>query len=478
MVFKSRSFLGMVNCILMNTCLYLPANYFLLSMRKKVFHVLVLAGLALVFLGMGRRGSDEASNIESFLKSIPGAKVEKLMPDEYGHAGYEVLIPQPVDHNRPNGKKFYQRFVVRHAGFDRPVVVVLEGYQIWSDRPYELSMMLDANQITIEHRFFGKSAPDKIPWEYLSIWQAANDHHAIIQTLKKVYRGKWVSTGISKGGQTTLFHRRFFPDDVDVSVPYVAPLNFAREDPRLDHFLDTMGSPQCRAGIRAFQRAVLSRKAQMASLLSEVAAEKNWSFSVGIERAVELAALEYPFAFWQWGMIKCNEIPDSTASDSLLFAHLMRSDAVSMFTDEDIKRYQPFYYQAMTELGMYHYRIAPFREFLKDTADITFHFMLPKGVKVSYHPEAMQDINNWLQENGRQMLFIYGQYDTWGATGVQLRCHSGAYKFVCPGGSHRTRIMSFEPAMRDSIFHVLGRWLQMEVPVEKFRSNIRLKQAS
>ena len=447
-------------------------------MRKKVFLFFVLVGLAFVFLSTGRNSSDEPSTLEIFLKSIPGAKVEKMLPDEYGHAGYEVLIPQPTDHNQPGGKKFYQRFVVRHAGFNKPVVVVLEGYQIWSDRPYELSMMLDANQITIEHRIIGKSAQKKIPWEYLSIWQAANDHHAIIQTMKKVYSGKWVSTGISKGGQTTLFHRRFFPNDVDVSVCYVAPLNFSREDSRLDHFLDTMGSSQCRASIRAFQRAVLSRKAQMAALLSEVAVERNWSFSVGKERAVELAVLEYPFAFWQWGMIKCNEIPDSTASDSLLFAHLMRSDAISMFTDEEIKRYQPFYYQAMTELGMYHYRVTPFREFLEDTSEITFHFMLPREVNVSYQSEVMQDIDNWLQENGRQMLFIYGQYDTWSATGVQLRCHSGAYKFVCPGGSHRTRIMSFEPALRDSIFHVLSRWLKMEVPVEKFRSNARLQQAS
>jgi hypothetical protein len=106
--------------------------------------------------------------------------------------------------------------VIRHAGFDRPVVVVLEGYQIWSDRPYELSMMLDANQITIEHRFFGKSAPERIPWEYLTIWQAANDHHAIIQTMKKIYPAMGQHR-ISKGGQTTLF-LGLLPDDVNVSV--------------------------------------------------------------------------------------------------------------------------------------------------------------------------------------------------------------------------------------------------------------------
>ena len=32
-----------------------------------------------------------------------------------------------------------------------------------------------------------------------------------------------LATGISKGGQATMFYRSYFPDDVDISVPYVAP---------------------------------------------------------------------------------------------------------------------------------------------------------------------------------------------------------------------------------------------------------------
>ena len=78
------------------------------------------------------------------------------------------------------------------------------------------------------------------PWQYLTIKQAAADHHAIIQTLKaKLYpRSKWVTTGISKGGQTTIFHRYFYPEDADVSVPYVAPLNLKEVDPRIERFLN------------------------------------------------------------------------------------------------------------------------------------------------------------------------------------------------------------------------------------------------
>ena len=43
--------------------------------------------------------------------------------------------------------------------------------------------------------------------------------------------------GDQQGGQTSLLYRVFFPDDVDVSVPYVAPLCYAREDGRHEPFL-------------------------------------------------------------------------------------------------------------------------------------------------------------------------------------------------------------------------------------------------
>lgn len=47
--------------------------------------------------------------------------------------------------------------------------------------------------------------------------------------------------GISKGGQTTVYHRYFYPEDVEISVPYVAPLNLEKIDPRLEKFLSKLG---------------------------------------------------------------------------------------------------------------------------------------------------------------------------------------------------------------------------------------------
>ena len=142
-----------------------------------------------------------------------------------------------MDHTRPESGSFKQKVLLGHRAAEAPVIAELEGYAIGAVRENELAGLLKGNQLTIEHRFFDSSVPeDGIPWEYLTIKQAAADHHAVIQAIKQhLYpSSKWVSTGISKGGQTTVFHRYFYPDDVDVSVPYVAPLNLEYVDPRLD----------------------------------------------------------------------------------------------------------------------------------------------------------------------------------------------------------------------------------------------------
>ena len=165
---------------------------------------------------------------------------------------YQFWFEQPVDHSDPAKGTFRQRVLLGHKQSDAPVIVELEGYNIWSSEEGELANILKGNQLTIEHRFFDQSVPEGgIPWENLTIKQAADDQHEIIQAIRqKIYpASKWISTGISKGGQTTIFHRYFYPADVDISVPYVAPLNLEYVDPRLDKFLNRLGT--AKSGVKA-----------------------------------------------------------------------------------------------------------------------------------------------------------------------------------------------------------------------------------
>lgn len=379
-------------------------------------------------------------------------------------ATYEVWVHMPLNHFDSNSPTFPLRLYYSHSDFNKPMVSVIDGYTMYTPKANELTRIIDGNQLTIEHRFFSRSRPkDSIPWSYLNIRQAAADAHAVIMAFKPFYRGKWISTGISKSGQATLFHRRFYPNDVAVSVPYVAPLNFSDEDRRVYDFLDNKaGTPECRKKIYRFQQALFRNKSKIFPLFCKLAREKHWKFSMGLERAYDLSVLEYQFAFWQWGHC-CKDIPGAGSSAEALFSHWKEVEPFSFFSEQSIARILPFFYQSLTEIGMYGYNIEPFRSFLPDTSNITFHFTLPKGIKVAFDSAKMRDINRWVRDSGNYILYIYGQNDAWSATAVDPGKKTNAVKMVCPNGSHKTRIDSFPKPLRDSIKTVLESWLNIAI---------------
>ena len=332
-----------------------------------------------------------------------------------------------------------------------------------------MSQILDANQITIEHRFFDQSRPkDSIPWSYLNVRQAAADQHMIIEAFKPYYKGKWASTGISKSGQSTIYHRRFYPNDVDVSVPYVAPLIFSTEDQRVYDFLSKVGSDSCRAKIHDFQIALFEKKKEIFPMFKELASKNNWKFTMGLDRAYDLSVLEYSFAFWQWGS-SCENIPEKGSPAKILFLHWRMINPFTFFDEEDIEKTRPFFYQVMTEVGMYGYQVKPFSKYLKDTSNITFTFAVPAGHKAVFNPATMRDIDSWLKQLGNNMLYIYGQNDAYTSFAVEPGNKTNAVKMINPGGSHKTRIYSFPNEMQDSIFTVLEKWLDVDLSSKKHK---------
>jgi hypothetical protein len=317
----------------------------------------------------------------------------------------------------------------------------------------------------VEHRYFGKSVPDSLDWNYLNIKQSAADHHRIVETFKTIYAGKWVNSGISKGGQTTMYHRRFYPDDVDASVCYVAPLNFSDEEPRVYTFLDNVGDEECRTKILNFQKTVLKRKDQLLPLFEKYIQEKDYTFKIGIDSAYEYCVLEYPFSFWQWHNLECSDIPALDVNDEDLFNHLMEGSDAYFFSDKAYKYYKSFFYQALTEIGFYGYDTRPFEGLLTKVIKPDFKMALPEGVKVSFDPEPMKDINDWIINHGNNMIFIYGEIDPWSASAVELSGNTNALKMVHKDGDHRTRIRSFPDEQKDLIMDTLEEWL--DVPLDR-----------
>ena len=311
----------------------------------------------------------------------------------------------------------------------------------------------------MEHRYFLESTPQPCDWSHLTVENSAGDYHHIRNLLREVYPGKWFTTGISKGGQTTMFSRTFYPDDVDGSVSYVAPLNKSLEDGRHEPFIDQAGTAEERARIKDFQIETLKRRATIEPMFADYCARKGYTFRVPISEIYDLAVLEYSFAFWQWGD-DAALIPSLTASDSVYYKHLIDKCEPSYFAQQT--PYTSFNVQAMRELGYYGYDTKPFEEHLSipQAEGYMRRVMIPDSLSyIEFDANLYERVNTFLKDNDLPMMFIYGEYDPWSATGVTwLDGKKHIHVFVEPGGSHKARIGTMPEDTQKKIMKILKRW--------------------
>jgi len=402
-------------------------------------------------------------SLEERLNSLEVESIDTIKSDtSVFKQAFEIHLMQPVDHNDPEGRKYSQRIYLSFAGADKPVVLVTEGYTAGRNYTTELADYLDCNQIIAEHRYFGESIPDSTDWKYLNTFQAASDHHRIIELFSEMFSGKWITTGISKGGQTVIYHSYYYPDDADIRVPYVAPLNFGPEDKRIYTFLDTVSSDYCRDRVLAVQKHMLANREVYYPMMMEKVEKEGLKFSRvgGPDKAFEYAVLEYDFAFWQWGNTACEDILIDDEPQKVFDQFFSISD-IGYFSDQGIKQFEPFFYQAMTEIGYYGYRFDLFGDLLQYVSDSDmpdFSFSAPEGLELVYDYELMEQVDEYVRD-ADNFVFIYGMQDTWSATAVQLGGDSNSLKIMKKGGDHRTRIRNLPEEQRVLVLNTLKYWL-------------------
>ena len=399
------------------------------------------------------------------LLSLPGiVQVDSMSVSSYFKGKYKILFLQPLDHQDPAAGYFLQRAFLNHKDPEKPMVVITEGYSaaygVYPIFQSELTGYVDGNQLLIEHRYFDESVPDTLNWDYLSVANAAADHHKIIESLKNIYHGKWISTGISKGGQTAMFHKSLYPDDVDFSVAYVAPLNFGVEDGRHEPFLEKNGSGKARKAIRNFQLEVLERKDSLMPEFRDFVEEKNYTFRVPLMEVYDYCVLEYSFAFWQWSADHEN-IPPSDTTNEAIFKHFITVSSPDYFSIEGSHSVLPFFVQAAREIGYYGYDEEPFREYMdiEDAGDYLYEVFLPAEIDYPYQPETMGKVQDYFDENDPKVIFIYGEYDPWTASAIEFKKKSNMIKVVKKAGTHATRISTLPEKQREMVVDQIKEWL-------------------
>ena len=430
-------------------------------MRK---NFLVLTMLLLVAM-VTKANTNEVEKMLAEINAVSG--YEKIEKRDTTRSYYMLKFTQPIDPQNVEVGTFEQRVMLGHRGYDRPTVIVTEGYggdYAFNNKNYmeELTYLLDANIIFVEYRFFSKSKPEKLDWKYMTIANSMHDYHAITTEFKKYYTKKWAATGISKGGSTTMFYRAYYPEDVDVSVPYVAPLSCALEDGRHESFLEQASTKADRDAIRNFQYTLLERKDALMPMFDKYCIDKGYTFYVPTSTIYDLCVLEYQFSFWQWGN-PVTEIPVAE-SDSTIFSYFIKSCEPNYFSRKN--DLESFSVQAVKDFGYYGYNVEPFKKYI-NADDIEGYYkkvMLPaEWADTEFDDYNYRFVTDFLTDNDPKMIYIYGEWDPWTASGVTWlrdRNKNNIHVYIEPGGSHRARIRTMSQEVQKEILDKLEEWMQ------------------
>ena len=426
-------------------------------MKRIILLLLLAAGFAFRAL--------PSTILEQLTKTEEIVDIQPMVAHSFFRESYQLMIRQPLDHDQPEKGSFLQRVFVSVRETGAPVVLVTEGYlaSYGASPAYinELCPLLNASQVIVEHRYFGMSVPENAGWQFLTVRNAAGDYHSVVSLLKPILNGTWLNTGISKGGQTALLHRVFYPGDVDLTVSYVAPFNFGVEDGRHEKYIARKtGNRADRNKVLLFQKEVLKRRDRLMPWFENHVKEKGYTFNASLNEIYDYCVLEYSFSFWQWAHNPA-EIPALTASDTDIFNHFLKIASPDYFSLEALQRIGSFFVQAAHELGYYGYDTRPFRKHLsiKSAEGYLERLFLPEGLKIEFDTSSIEKTHAFLDTTRAPMIFIYGQNDPWTASGVKVPARENFLRIDQKGAGHRIRIEGLEPSNREKVISRLSKYM-------------------
>lgn len=401
------------------------------------------------------------------LEQLPGTSVEKRQSPIVGYEYYYLRIEQPLDHHSTGTDAFAQHVRILLKDTDSPVILRTNGYGLSSEQrlsPMELTSMLSANQVEIEHRYFGESTTQIPDWQYLTIKQAAADHNRVIELLKPILSGQWIATGKSKGGMAATYLQRFYPDSIAGVVAYVAPLSFDMWDERFAQYSLSVVNPQCAEKYMQYQRQALLRLDELETIIGDWASQNNFSTSSNgydlnarLQAEIALSWIEVGSGF---NDLNCDAIPSPT-DETLAYADFMYQGSQFMFlVNEGLSLWLPYHMQAATELGNFSAPLSHLEDLL--TFDVTdFQLNLLEHPMPQYDPQVMLDIHDWAKNQASNLIMIYGEQDifTAGAYPIQTDTNRDTQLHIEPG-LHGITIADLSEPARDNISQALNRWVQ------------------
>ena len=430
----------------------------LLNIRAAVLWFIVIT-----LLSSNTQLWSQSDTLISRIESLKGVTEVKALNSKDFNQKYVLYIDQPLDHKNPSAGTFKQRVFVMNISLDSPTVIVTEGYGAgYVNNPAyreEISRLFNTNIIFVEHRYFLESTPKNRDWRYLTAENSAYDLHNVRSTFASLYKGKWIATGISKGGQTAMLYTAWFPGDVDITVPYVAPLCRGKEDGRHEIFLrEKAGTAEERKRLEDLQKEILLRRDELQPMFDSLCSAKGYTFTLPLAEIYDYSVLELPFAFWQWGS-PIDGIPAPGSPADELFSYWMKISSPDYFVN--VTPTTPFFVQAAKELGYYGYDTKPFKGLLtiKSSKGYLDRIFMPQGYKFKFNKSLYRKLKRFIANTSNKIMFIYGEYDPWSAVMVNEPKNENVVLYIDPKGSHRARISTLPEEIKAEAILKLGNWI-------------------
>lgn len=409
--------------------------------------LVVLIGTVSIGSASAGAATADRTDIKDRILAVPGMSLIEEKPVD-GYRFFVLNYKQPIDHRHPSKGTFKQRISLLHKGEGRPTVFFTSGYDLNTNPSRsEPTQMTDGNQVSMEYRFFSPSRPDPADWSKLDIWQAASDQHRIFKALKKIYGKNWIATGGSKGGMTATYFRRFYPNDMDGTVAYVAPNDVRNdEDSAYYEFFKNVGSKECRDKLNTAQHEIFERRGEMVPRLKKWAKENDYTFKLAgsADKAFELIAQDLVWGYWQYHLeAECDTVPSEKASTDELYKWADDIGGWSAGTDQGMLPYTPYYYQAGTQMGAPDYEEPLLDDVRKYPGLNTPRTYVPRDIPMKFNKndKAMRDIDRWVRHHSSEMLFVNGENDPWSAEPFRPGKHTkNTAVYTAPGQNHGANI--------------------------------------
>ena len=407
-----------------------------------------------------------------------------------GYKVYELEIRQPVNHHQPHGATFEQHLELYQRDVSAPMVMYVSGYFNYTFlSPLDTYLSVPAaitggNQISVEGRFYGDSVPKPARWRYLTIWQQAADEHHVVQVFKKLYHARWLITGVSKGGETAIFHDYFYPNDFAGTFAWSAPSITQTPSRSYDHFLAHVGTASCRAALLSDQVRALRHRAAFEAKVAAEAKAAHGTFADwkgGLDEEFEVTVLQTPFVFWQYSD-DCATVPGGKATLDELYTWY---DNTAGWLAADDQESGPFFGRTTTRPGPSSVTrsstSAPSAGIAVALAAVARRCpgqdLPPRQLPVRpLNQHLMRAIHKWVADHGSRLLFLYGQDDPWSTQRFTLGAGTrDSVSYTIKGGNHLSPYTDFACGQGASLCHDaedLGRAFSLQKHSEVNRSGL------